>query len=65
MTDNTSDDELFFHVASNEEKCKDGQPHNWEGNRDILDSEGNICGGTTICTKCGLDAFSHSLRYGI
>jgi hypothetical protein len=21
-------------------------------------------GGTTVCTRCGISAFSHSMRYG-
>ena len=52
-------EDLFFHVNPNQELCKDGKPHDWQGWRETEN------GGTTICSKCGMDAISHSLMYGL
>lgn len=49
-----------FHQLRNEELCKDSKPHDFKGWVEI--DEGR--GWTTVCTKCGLDAMTHSLRYG-
>ena len=54
---------LLFHALRNEELCTDGQKHDFQGWRDIIE-DGFIRGGTTVCTKCGLSAMTHSLRYG-
>lgn len=56
--------EMTFHVQHNEELCTDGAKHDFKGWIDLKDENGNVRGGTTVCTKCGLDAFTHSLRYG-
>jgi len=58
------DNEMFFHATPNEELCTDGSKHDFQGWIDLKDENGYVCGGTTVCTKCGLDAFTHSLRYG-
>jgi len=50
---------LIFHVLKNEELCTDGKPHDWA---DWVELGGG--GGTTVCSRCGLDEMTHSLRYG-
>lgn len=47
--------------------CGDGGPceHQFEGWRDIEDDEGNVCGGETVCSRCGMGAMSHSMRIGM
>jgi hypothetical protein len=52
--------ELFFHAKANREFCKDGQPHVFKGWREFEDGNG----GEQVCTKCGIGALEHSLRYG-
>jgi hypothetical protein len=54
------DKEFTFHARRDEELCKDGKKHDFKGWIEI--DEGR--GGTTVCTKCGLTAIEHSLRYG-
>jgi hypothetical protein len=56
--------EVTFHALKDEELCTDGAKHDFKGWMDLKDEDGNIRGGTTVCSKCGLDAFTHSLRYG-
>ena len=53
-------DPFLFHVLNNEELCTDGKPHDWKG---WVELEGGL-GGTTVCSRCGLYAITHSLRYG-
>ncbi len=53
-------DPFLFHALKNEELCTDGKPHDWAG---WVELEGGL-GGTTVCSRCGLDAMTHSLRYG-
>jgi hypothetical protein len=60
MTD-TQKPELFFHARLNEELCKDGQKHDWQGWREIDGGRG----GERVCAKCGMGAMEHSLRYGL
>ncbi len=38
--------------------------HNFDGWQDITDDEGNVCGGTQVCTRCGLSAMSHDMMMG-
>lgn len=38
---------------------EDPKAHNFEGWQEF--DEGR--GGTTVCTKCGISAFTHSMRY--
>lgn len=52
---------ITFHALKDEELCKDGKPHDFKDWVEFADG----CGGTAICTKCGLDAFTHSLRYSL
>jgi hypothetical protein len=52
--------ELFFHASPKPDACN----HDFQGWEELKDNEGRICGGTTVCTKCGMDAMSYSLRYG-
>ncbi len=51
---------LLFHVTPNQELCSDGKAHDFKGGVEI---DGGL-GWTTVCKKCGLDAFTHSMRYG-
>ena len=62
MNDET--DDFIFYALKNEELCIDGLKHDFKGWKDLTDEDGNVCGGTTVCSKCGLDAFTYSLRYG-
>ena len=55
------DDKLFFHASPNPEICE----HDFQGWEVLTDEEGRECGGTTVCTKCGMDAMSYSLRCGL
>lgn len=47
--------------------CGNGGPceHNFQGWQDIEDESSNICGGETVCERCGMGAMSHSLRSGM
>lgn len=56
---------IMAHITPNQELCKDGKKHDFKGWIDLKDENGNVRGGTTVCTKCGLDAFTYSLRYGL
>ena len=53
-------DGVFFHSTPKLDDCA----HDFQGWRALKDDDGNECGGTTICTKCGMDAFTYSLRTG-
>ena len=45
--------------------CHDGPcEHEFEGSRDILDSDDDVVGGEAVCRLCGTGAMSHSLRCG-
>lgn len=50
---------IVFHAQRNEEFCRDGQKHDWQGWREI---DGGL-GGERVCSKCGMGAMEHSLRY--
>lgn len=52
--------EIFFHATPKPDACK----HDFQGWVVLHDEEGRECGGTTVCTKCGMDAMSYSLRCG-
>jgi hypothetical protein len=54
------DDDVFFHSSPKPDACD----HDFKGWVDLRDEEGRVCGGTTVCTKCGMDAMSYSLRVG-
>lgn len=56
----TPKDELFFHASPKPDACN----HDFQGWEVLRDEEGRECGGTTVCTKCGMDAMSYSLRCG-
>ena len=47
--------------------CAEGGPceHDFPGWRDIEDEDGRVCGGETVCNRCGMGAMSHSLRIGL
>lgn len=65
MTDRPKSPELtLFHVTHNEELCRDGKPHDWSGWQEFQTEYGSS-GGTSACSKCGMTAISHSLRYGL
>jgi len=59
MTDKT-DGGFFLHVSPKPDACE----HDFQGWRALTDDEGRECGGTTVCTKCGMDAMTFSLRCG-
>lgn len=43
--------------------CPDGPcQHEFDGWRDLHDDNGHVCGGETVCRRCGMGAMSHSLR---
>jgi hypothetical protein len=44
--------------------CGSGGPceHDFKGWRDLTDDKGNVCGGETVCQRCGMGSMSHSLR---
>ncbi len=50
--------ELFFHASPKPDACD----HDFQGWEELKDDEGRVCGGTTVCTKCSMDAMSYSLR---
>jgi len=52
---------IMFHATPNQELCLDGKAHDFKGGVEIDGGRG----WTTVCTKCGLDAFTHSMRYGL
>ena len=52
--------DMFVHISPQPDACD----HNFQGGVDLKDDDGNICGFTTVCTKCGMDAMSYSLRCG-
>jgi len=52
---------FVFHVTSDQELCLEGKAHDFKGGV-AIDGER---GWTTVCAKCGLDAFTHSMRYGL
>lgn len=56
--ENTGD--WTLHENASEELCQDGQPHDFKGWKEFEDGRG----GTSVCVRCGLTAFEHSLRYG-
>jgi predicted RNA-binding Zn-ribbon protein involved in translation (DUF1610 family) len=52
---------LFFHASPKPDACE----HDFQGWQETKNDEGLVCGGTTVCTKCGMDAMSYSLRVGL
>lgn len=52
------DAELFFHMSPKPDACD----HDFRGWVELKDDKGRVTGGTTVCTKCGMDAMSYSLR---
>jgi len=53
-------DGMFLHISPKPDACK----HDFQGWIELKDEEGRVGGGTTVCTKCGMDAMSYSLRCG-
>lgn len=51
----------YCSCGSEENLCE----HNFEGWRDLMDADGNVLGGETVCSRCGMGAMSHSLRCGM
>ena len=51
---------MFVHITPKPDACE----HDFKGGHDLTDDEGRVCGFTTVCTKCGLDAMTYSLRCG-
>lgn len=47
--------------------CAEGGPceHDFQGWRDIEDEDGRVCGGETVCNRCGMGAMSHGMRIGL
>lgn len=56
-------DQVFFHATPDREKCIGGEKHDWQGWREFT-CEGGGGGGETFCSRCGIGAMEHSLRYG-
>jgi len=56
---------LAFHVQRNEEFCTNAEEHDWQGWREIERNEYGAGGGEAFCSRCGIGAMSHSLRYRI
>jgi hypothetical protein len=52
--------EVFYHSTPMPDACA----HDFQGWEVLKDDYGRECGGTTVCTKCGMDAMSYSLRMG-
>ena len=50
----------FLHITPKPDACK----HDFQGWVELKDEEGRVSGGTTVCTKCGMDAMCYSLRMG-
>jgi hypothetical protein len=50
--------ELFIHIAPKKDSCA----HVWDGEQSI-EHDGIVTGSTSVCSKCGMTAFEHSLRY--
>ena len=59
MSEPIKSDELFFHATPDRELCTDGRPHLFKGWRVFDDGRG----GERVCSRCGLGAMEHSLRY--
>ncbi len=63
---------MIFECGPQTKQCKctcssgDRAPceHVFEGNADIVDHEGRVVGGTTVCNRCGLSAYDHALWTG-
>lgn len=53
--------DMFVHTTPKPDACE----HDFSGGRDLTDAEGRVCGFTTVCTKCGMDAMTYSLRTGL
>ena len=53
-------DGMFLHISPKPDACK----HDFQGWIELKDEEGRVAGGTNVCTKCGMDAMSYSLRCG-
>jgi hypothetical protein len=56
------DNSLFMHITPKQDVCIDGTLHNWDGEQPI-EHDGVVTGSTAVCSKCGITAFEHSLRY--
>ena len=56
--ENTGD--FVIHETTGQELCTDGNEHKFEGWQEFEDGRG----GTAVCSRCGLTAFEHALRYG-
>ncbi len=63
--------DVTIHTCGGFEKCKDGEPHDWNGPMIYFARGGGTtknpeeaCGGAATCSRCGLDAMSHDLWYG-
>ena len=61
---------ITIHTCGGFELCEDGKPHDFSGdtiymNRagERVDDQREASSGTTVCSKCGVDAMSHALWY--
>lgn len=57
---------VFFHSCLDETckcQCPDGPcGHKWDGWIDLTDEDGNINGGSAVCSKCGLPMIAHDMK---
>jgi hypothetical protein len=51
---------FFYHTMPKADACD----HDWSGEEELLDESGRVRGSTTVCSKCNMTAFDHSMRYG-
>jgi len=63
------DDKLFYHESH--ERCTDGEDHDFSGDMVYFTPDGyetaepnDASSGSVLCRRCGIDAMSHSMRYG-
>lgn len=52
---------FFYHTMPKDDACD----HVFDGEQELLREDGSVSGSTTVCSKCKMTAFEHSMRYGI
>ncbi len=70
MTEKPENGGITIYVCGGFEQCKDGE-HDWSGpmiyfapGGGTTEEKEEACGGAATCSKCGVDAMSHSMWYG-
>lgn len=63
-----SDEITIHHCGPSTNTCECNCPescgYEFSGNRDIVNENGRVIGGETVCVKCGLGAMEHSMWVG-